>query len=99
MTDLTEELHDELDAFDPRWKEHYPSIGRAAIAADVIGLYSRWVETDDGKKYIATIRQLPDHVGRSKREAEAAYEPRSLPFGYGRMNTDPVFDEREFRPK
>lgn len=102
MIDLTEELHEELDAFDPRWKEHYTSIGRAAMAADVIGLYGRWVETDDGKKYLAAIRQLPDHVGKSKREAEEMNAPRSLPYGYSNLSLlmkGLLDDGREFRPK
>lgn len=99
MSDLTTELREELDAFDPKWKEHYPSIGAAALAAEATELFARWVKTDDGKKYLGTITGLPDHVGDSKREAEALMHPRSLPFGYANIYPTLDQDDREFRPR
>lgn len=85
MSDLTKELHEELDAFDPRWKERYPSIARAAEAANVTELYGRWLATSDGQKYAGAIKELPDRVGDARREADAMNAPGSLPFGYSNL--------------
>lgn len=86
MDDLTTELMEELDAFDPKWKEHYPSVGAAAHAAEATGLYTLWRDTPTGIKYRETVRNVPDHVGQSKAAAEAERaQPRSLPFGYDNL--------------
>jgi len=93
VADLTLELHEELDAFDPAWKTKYPSIGHAALAANVTDLYARWTRTEDGVKYLKSIRGVPDRVGDSRREAEAARAPSSLPFGYDNLGWLPAAKE------
>lgn len=85
MSDLTKELHEELEAFDPAWKEHHPSIADAAREAGVQELYLRWLRTPDGQKYSATVKELPDHVGNARKEAEVMHAPGSLPFGYSNL--------------
>lgn len=82
MSDLTYELMDELESFDPKWRKNYSCIGAAAIAANVLDLHQQWLKTSDGLKYLETVKDLPDHVGRSRREAEAMAKPASLPYGY-----------------
>lgn len=89
MSHLTQELHEELDAFDPKWKERYPSIAAAAHAADVGELYGRWLSTPDGVKYTSAVAGVPDHVGDSRREVEAMRAPGSLPFGYSNIGMVP----------
>lgn len=89
MSNLTDELHEELDAFDPKWKEHYPSINVAAREAGVLELYGRWLNTPDGSKYKASVAGVPDRVGDSKREAEAMRAPASLPYGYDNIGEVP----------
>lgn len=89
MSDLTKELHEELEAFDPKWKEHYDSIAHAARAADVGELYGQWLVTPDGRKYTSTVVGLPDHVGESRKEAAAMQAPASLPFGYSNIGWVP----------
>lgn len=89
MSDLTIELHEELGAFDPKWQEHYPSIAAAAHAAGVTELYSRWLRTPDGRVYAGTVKELPDHVGESRKEAEVMHAPSSLPFGYSNLGWVP----------
>lgn len=86
LTALTTELFEELDAFDPRWQSGYRTIGHAAQAADVLDLYKKWLETPEGVKYLAIVRDVPDHVGRSRALAEIERaQPRSLPFGYDNL--------------
>jgi hypothetical protein len=80
--DLTLELTEELEAFDPKWQEHYPTLAIAAEAADVLGLYQQWITTPDGVKYLGATRGVPDRVGESRAAAEQLGHPRSLPFGY-----------------
>lgn len=89
MTDLTIDLHEELEAFDPAWRERFPSIAAAARAAGVSEMYGRWLRTPDGCKYAAAVKGLSDHVGDSKREAEAMRAPTSLPFGYDNLGLLP----------
>lgn len=84
--DLTAELMGELDAFNPEWRAKYVSVTEAAHAAAVQDLYYRWLLTADGTKYLGTIRGVPDHVGESRRIAQAErQQPRSLPFGYDNL--------------
>lgn len=85
MSDLTKELLEELEAFDPKWKEHYQSIAEAARAGDVMELYGNWLLSTDGRKYLEAVKELRDYVGESRREAEAMRAPASLPFGYSNL--------------
>ena len=86
MDDLTSELLEELHAFNPGWKDKYPSVGAAAKAAGVTDLYARWATTPDGAGYISNVHNIPDHVGESRRIAQAErQQPRSLPFGYDNL--------------
>lgn len=89
MSNLTTELHEELDAFDPKWKERYPSISVAAREAGVLVLYWRWLNTPDGAKYTSATAGVPDRVGESRREVEAYRAPSSLPFGYDNIGELP----------
>lgn len=96
MSELTRELHEELDAFDPRWKEHYSSIRAASIAAGVQDIYEHWLKTADGAKYTAIVKELPDHVGDSIKEAEVMRSPGSLPFGYDSLGWLPGITEERY---
>lgn len=97
---------EELEAFDPQWRAHYSCVGAAAIAASVLELHREWLKTSDGQKYLETVKDLPDRVGQSKREAEAMSAPASLPYGYANYAYLPgsplgnkVDIETEFSPR
>jgi hypothetical protein len=83
---LTDELTEELEAFNPRWQQAYPNKRAAACAAGVLDLYSRWLETEDGKKYVLTFTGVNDYVDQGQRRVAAEMEqPKSLPYGFGNL--------------
>lgn len=45
------ELFEQLDAFDPKWQEHYSTLRYAACAARVEDMFFDWLQTSDGRKY------------------------------------------------
>lgn len=46
----TTEFIEELDAFDPKWKERYLTPLDAARAAGNVALYWHWIKSGDGAK-------------------------------------------------
>jgi hypothetical protein len=77
---MKHELFEELDAFDPKWRTHYPTIGEAAGAAGVTDLFHRWRNTDEGRAYTARMDGVPNYAGAIKAAQEAAER---LPFNLG----------------
>ncbi len=55
---LATELLEELDAFDPGWREHFRSLEDASRRAGVHALYARWALTENGKAYTAYFRDV-----------------------------------------
>lgn len=81
MSDPTSDLMEELDAFCPAWREVYPDVMAASLAAGVFDLYVAWVHSDAGKHYLKAFGSLPDYADRIRRLALAELGPyRSLPF-------------------
>lgn len=64
---LAIELVEELDAFDPKWKDRYASIKAAATAAGLQDLYLRWAVTPEGKAYLDYFRDVSaDYAQRNE---------------------------------
>lgn len=83
---LTQELTEELDAFNPRWQQVYPNKRAAACAAGVLELYNDWLETADGMRYAQTFSAVPDRGTQGRKNVEAEMEqPKSLPYGFGNI--------------
>jgi hypothetical protein len=83
---LTQELTEELEAFNPRWQQVYAHKRAAACAAGVLDLFNRWLETDDGKHYQAAFLGVRDYASEGRRRVEAEMEqPKSLPYGFGNL--------------
>lgn len=57
---MQHELFEELEAFDPRWQQHYPRIIDAATAADVLDLYAAWTKTQAGLAYQRSMTGVED---------------------------------------
>lgn len=69
---MKHELFEELDAFDPKWRDRYPTIGEAAGAAGVPGLYHEWRSTPEGRAYAARMAGVPNYAQAIKAAQEAA---------------------------
>ena len=69
---MKHELFEELDAFNPRWREHYPTIASAAAAASCTDLYRQWAATPEGASYRLRMSGVPDYQGAVKAAQEAA---------------------------
>lgn len=76
-TDYTpkQELIDELDAFDPKWRDHYATLLDAAIAANAVDLHAAYKDSPEGQaddKLKATSRDWNEvnRRNRALREAE-----------------------------
>lgn len=54
------ELFEELDAWDPRWTEHYASVRMAAIKAGLMHLFVAYRATPAGQEYERLLRGVPD---------------------------------------
>jgi hypothetical protein len=77
---MKHELFEELEAFDPRWREHYATLEAAALHAGCIDLYKQWRKTPEGKSVSAFYKDVPDYVSAIKASQEAAER---LPFKIG----------------
>lgn len=62
------DLFFDLDAFDPKWQLHYPTILEAARAAKVLIMYTNWIQTDEGRRYKALLQDVPDTVAQNEAE-------------------------------
>lgn len=62
----------ELDAFDPRWRSHYPTLKAACAAAGCEDLRQDWLRTDAGKQIADCLRNVPDYLADAARERELA---------------------------
>jgi len=66
------ELFDELEAFDPRYQQHYPTLRAAAEAAHCVGLLEDYLHTAQGNAYRRDIESAPDVLGAIKAMQESA---------------------------
>ncbi len=83
---MKHELFEELEAFDPKWQTHYPTILAAASAANVEGLYRIWLaNTVEGKDYFQRMKDVADTAGAIKRAQDSAER---LPFGLGNLGAE-----------
>jgi hypothetical protein len=73
-------VFEELDAFDPKWRDHYPTIRSAATAAQCDGLFVDWRNTEEGRAYAARMDGVPNYAQAIKAAQEAAER---LPFNLG----------------
>lgn len=64
----TNNLLEELNAFDPKWQVHYKTIAQAARAAKVLPMYSEWLGTEDGKHYQEIMHGVPDTIAQNEEE-------------------------------
>lgn len=74
MLKVHNELMDELDSFNPKWREVYSSVGSAAGAAGVEGLFRQWLVTPQGMKYVelrVTKVDWTEVTRRTKKQIEA----------------------------
>ncbi len=69
---MKHELFEELEAFDPKYRDHYATVRAAAIAAGVHDMYLAWRKTAEGKACAAIYRDVPDYVSAIKAAQEAA---------------------------
>jgi hypothetical protein len=63
-------LFEELEAFNPHWQRDYSSVRAAAEAANVMPEYYDWLTSNDGKRYKATMRDVPDTLAAVKKLQE-----------------------------
>lgn len=76
MDTLKQDLLDELDAFDPGYRDHYPSLAAAARAAGpyALDLYWQFLRTPEGQALQAQIVTKVDWNAvndRNKQQAQA----------------------------
>jgi hypothetical protein len=70
------ELFEELEAFNPRWQQRFPTIRDASKAAGVLPLFEEWLEsTPDGLRYAVQMKCVPDY---SVKRSDAGSLPYSL---------------------
>lgn len=52
--DLMTDLVDELDAFDPKWREHYATLGQAVQAAGghAVAVFREFIKTPEGQALV-----------------------------------------------
>ena len=82
------ELFEELEAFDPKWQEHYRSLFEAATAAKVRDLLVQYLETPAGGAYLshtAGVRDYKAEIEEHQRLVEL--EQGSLRFNYSNLGT------------
>lgn len=74
-----DELRDELEAFDPKWQQHYRTTREAVLAAGprAIELFRAWCAGLG--KGCAACQQIPDTLGAIERMQEAEASS-GLPF-------------------
>jgi hypothetical protein len=68
--DSDHEVFLELDAFDPKWRSHYPTMKAACAAAGCEDLRQDWIRTDTGAKIAAAMQNVPDYAADAARERE-----------------------------
>ncbi len=66
------ELFDELDAWNPRWREQCRSIYEAARASGAGELYRLWAQTEDGRNYERLMFGVPNYQSAIEAQQEAA---------------------------
>lgn len=79
------ELWDELEAFDPKWQQHYATTETAAAAAGVCAQWHDYCRTRR-QTMACNPRQVADVAGTIRREQEAAASS-SLPYRLDTIGT------------
>jgi hypothetical protein len=67
--ELRDLLMEELDAWNPKWRQVCSSVKDASEKAGVLELFERWRASSEGQKHQRTYA-VPDRVGESRRAAE-----------------------------
>ena len=65
------EQHDlflELNAFDPHWQKHYPTLRAAAEAASCLPEYYNYMQTSEGMLHKLRFTDIPDTVAQNRAE-------------------------------
>lgn len=57
----TKELIEELEAFDPKYRDRYPTLRDAAKAAGILPEFTKWLASPDGKRYLE-VASAHNHV-------------------------------------
>jgi hypothetical protein len=70
--DFEHDVFLELDAFDPKWRSHYPTMKAACAAAGCEDLRQDWIASDTGARIAEALRNVPDYIGDAARERELA---------------------------
>jgi hypothetical protein len=70
--DTEHEVFLELDAFDPKWRSHYPTMKAACEAACCEDLRQDWLRTEAGARIAEALRNVPDYLADAARERELA---------------------------
>lgn len=65
------ELFEEIEAYDPKWRQRYPTVRAAAQAAGCPELYTKWLLTPAGRTYADHIASLPDAYGAAQRDRDS----------------------------
>ena len=75
----TEELKDELDSFNPKWKEHYKRLPDACKAAGIDDLLEEWYSTPEGVTYLELHSDVHDYMADNEaRKAQMEAEQNML---------------------
>jgi hypothetical protein len=84
-TYMKHELFEELEAWHPQWRAQARTIRDAAERAGVMELYTLWLQTPEGKKYLVVMSDVPDVKSAIEKSQEAASR---LPFGLSNLGTE-----------
>jgi hypothetical protein len=78
------DLFEELDAWNPRWRDYYRTIWQAAQACGVHTeiAYAAWIKTDDGRNYERLMYGVPNYQAAIETAQEAVDR---LPVGLATM--------------
>lgn len=73
---MIHELFEELNAFDPKWPDHYLTIGEAAQYAGLTDLYRDWAQTTEGREHIElfAVPDILSAVEEAQRDADIERE-------------------------
>lgn len=66
----TDELVEELEAFDPQYRTRYRTLRDAAEAAGIRDEFEDWLQTDDGQRYLDAARAHDHRADNEARRAE-----------------------------
>lgn len=84
---LTIDLLEELDAFDHKWRDRYPTLPDAVAAAGpyALQLYRTWLQTDEAKKldkikqtrvnWLEVVERAKAQIAAERKMAAAARTP------------------------